>query len=230
MPSSLTDVSSTLTYSACEHGKQTHRLSVKHGAPEGLSNMDAVYSDTVESPVHRSGGAKHAGTFTDAKTRYTAIRGLTRMGDVAAATRQALAQWAVQQGNTTKVYQTDRAKEYKSGTLAEWYANQGITHQETVPYTPQQNGIAERYNRVLVDRVRTCLFESKLGPEFRMECLTDKTTKLIILCIPPLAVPAAEWFGITPDVSSFQPSGQHGYVTHALKYGPGAKLKPVLPP
>jgi transposase InsO family protein len=127
---------------------------------------------------------------------------------VAAANRQVLAHWAVQQGNTTKIYQTDGAKEYKSGIMAEWYANQGITHQETVPYTPQHNGIAERYNPVLFDRVRTCLFESNLGPEFWMESVTDANDKA------------------TPDVSSFQPLGQHGYVTHALKSGPGAKLKP----
>jgi transposase InsO family protein len=96
---------------------------------------------------------------------------------MAAATRQVLAQLAVQQGNRTKIYQTDRAKEYKSGIMAEWYANQGITHQETVPYTPQHNGIAERYNPVLFDRVRTCLFESNLGPESWMESVTDANDK-----------------------------------------------------
>jgi GAG-pre-integrase domain len=104
MASSLTDVSSTFTCSACAHGKHVHRPFVKHGAPEVLSVFDVVYSDTVESPIHSAGGAKHAGTFTDAKTRYTAISGLAKEGDVAAATRQVLAQWAVQ-GNTTKSYQ-----------------------------------------------------------------------------------------------------------------------------
>jgi transposase InsO family protein len=102
-----------------------------------------------QKPGPQTRRRKHAGTFTDAKTRFTAIRGLAKNGDVAAATRQVLAHWAVQQGNTTKIYRTDGAKEYKSGIIAEWYANQGITHQETVPHIPHHNGIAERYNRFL---------------------------------------------------------------------------------
>jgi transposase InsO family protein len=146
---------------------------------------------------------------------------------VAAANRQVLAHWAVQQGNTTKIYQTDGAKEYKSGIMAEWYANQGITRQETVRYTPQHNDIAERYNHVLFDRVRTCLFELHLGPEFWMECLTNANDKANhTLHSTTGKVPAAESFGTTSDVSSFQPFGQHEYVTHALKSGPAAKLKP----
>jgi hypothetical protein len=75
--------------------------------------------------------------------------------------------------NTTKSYQTDGAKDHKSGIMAEWYADQSIAYQETVPYNFQHNGITERYNRVLFDQVRICLFESNLGPEFWMECLTD---------------------------------------------------------
>jgi hypothetical protein len=136
MPSSLTDVRSTLTCFTCPHGKQEHCPFAKHGAPDGSSVVDVVYSDTVESQVHSAGGDKHAGKFTDAKTRYTSIRGLAKKGDVAAVTRQVLAQWAVQHENTTKIYKTDGANEYKLGILAEWYANRDIIHQETVPYTP----------------------------------------------------------------------------------------------
>ena len=36
----------------------------------------------------------------------------------------------------------------------------GIQHQNIVPYTPQQNGVAERKNRTLVEMAR-CMFNSK---------------------------------------------------------------------
>jgi hypothetical protein len=73
--------------------RQTGTSSIRQdGAPEGLSVLDVVYSDTFESPVYSAGGARHAGTFTDAKTRHTAIRELVRKGDAAATTRQVLAQ------------------------------------------------------------------------------------------------------------------------------------------
>ena len=38
----------------------------------------------------------------------------------------------------------------------------GIIHQRTSPYTPQQNGLAERKNRTLVDMVNSMLLSSKL--------------------------------------------------------------------
>jgi hypothetical protein len=157
IPSSLTDINSTLTCFFPVHTASRHIVLSASTALEALSVLDMIYSDSVDSLVHSAGGAKHAGTFPDAKTRYTAIRGLAKKGDMVAATRQVLAQYAVQQGNTAIIYQTDGAKEKKSGTKAEWYANQGIIQLETFPYTPQHNGIAEWYNRVHFDRVRTCL-------------------------------------------------------------------------
>jgi hypothetical protein len=60
-----------------------------------------------------------------------------------------------------------------------------------------------------------------------MECLTDANDKANhTLHTTTGKVQAAEWFGTTPDVSLFQPVGQHGYVTNALKSEPGAKLRP----
>ena len=41
---------------------------------------------------------------------------------------------------------SDRGREYESTPLFEICALHGIVHQTTTPYTPQQNGIAERKN------------------------------------------------------------------------------------
>jgi hypothetical protein len=61
-----------------------------------------------------------------------------------------------------------------------------------------------------------------------MECLIDANDKANhTLHTTTGKVPAAEWFDATPDVNLFEAFGQHGYVTHALKSGPGAKLKPL---
>jgi hypothetical protein len=38
----------------------------------------------------------------------------------------------------------------------------GITHQKTVPYTPQQNGVSERFNRTAMEKVRLILYGGNL--------------------------------------------------------------------
>ena len=52
-----------------------------------------------------------------------------------------------------KVLRTDRGGEYTSGILDEFCKEHGIVHHYTLPYTPQQNGVAERRNRTLMDMV-----------------------------------------------------------------------------
>ena len=50
--------------------------------------------------------------------------------------------------------------------------NQGIISQRYCPSTPQQNGVAERKNRHLLDVVRTLLLESSVPPRFWCEALS----------------------------------------------------------
>jgi hypothetical protein len=54
-------------------------------------------------------------------------------------------------GASIKVFQTDGGGEFNSKTLANFLDSKGILHHITCPYTPQQNGIAERKNRHLVE-------------------------------------------------------------------------------
>ncbi|GKB65565.1 retrovirus-related pol polyprotein from transposon TNT 1-94 [Tanacetum coccineum] len=56
--------------------------------------------------------------------------------------------------------QTINGKKYIL-TLYEYYESVGIFHQKTVPRTPQQNGVVERWNRTLVEAARTMLIFSK---------------------------------------------------------------------
>ncbi len=50
-----------------------------------------------------------------------------------------------------KVLRTDNGGEYLSNDFKMYLADHGIQHQLTVAYTPQQNGVAERMNRTLIE-------------------------------------------------------------------------------
>ena len=56
---------------------------------------------------------------------------------------------------------SDNGSEFKNYTLNEFLSEEGIRHQYSAAYTPQQNGVAERKNRTLMDMARSMLAEFK---------------------------------------------------------------------
>ena len=56
-----------------------------------------------------------------------------------------------------KILKSDRGREYESNDFSELCAKFGIIYQTTAPYTPQQNGIAERKNKTLKEMVNSML-------------------------------------------------------------------------
>jgi hypothetical protein len=66
---------------------------------------------------------------------------------------------------------SDNGTEFKNYTLNDFLSNEGIHHQYSSPYTPQQNGVAERKNRTLIDMARTMLAEFKYPYNFWAEAI-----------------------------------------------------------
>ncbi|KAJ9550922.1 hypothetical protein OSB04_014967 [Centaurea solstitialis] len=74
--------------------------------------------------------------------------------------------WAVQTqyGAAVKVLRSDNGTEYTNKSLQEYLSVHGIHHQTTCPYTPAQNGVAERKNRHLLEVTR-CMMISMNVPK-----------------------------------------------------------------
>ena len=64
------------------------------------------------------------------------------------------------------VLRDDNAKEYFSAPFTLFMPQHGILHQSSCAHTPQQNGIAERKNRHLVETARTILLHSNVPFRF----------------------------------------------------------------
>ena len=67
-----------------------------------------------------------------------------------------------QTGRKPKIFRSDRGKEYLCEKFQSYLRKEGICFQCTVGYAPEQNGIAERMNRTLVEACRSMLSESGL--------------------------------------------------------------------
>lgn len=56
----------------------------------------------------------------------------------------------------------DKGREYCSNAQRNYYKCKGIQLQPTVAYSPQQNVVEERFNRTLVEKVRTMIMDAYL--------------------------------------------------------------------
>ncbi|KAI3821528.1 hypothetical protein L1987_09096 [Smallanthus sonchifolius] len=66
---------------------------------------------------------------------------------------------------------SDNGTEFKNNLMELFCLKKGIGHEFSAPYTPQQNGVAERKNRTLIETGRTMLSDAKLPVTFWAEAV-----------------------------------------------------------
>ncbi|KAI3802038.1 hypothetical protein L1987_30161 [Smallanthus sonchifolius] len=72
---------------------------------------------------------------------------------------------------SVKTIRSDHGTEFKNATLDSFCESKGISRQFSAPRTPQQNGVAERRNRTLIEAARTMIVDSKLPVTFLAEAV-----------------------------------------------------------
>lgn len=81
-----------------------------------------------------------------------------------------------------KIVRSDNAYELGFGTLpTEFFSSQGIIHQTSCVATPQQNGVAKRKHRHLLEICRALMYQSHLQPRYWEEALLTATHIINIL-------------------------------------------------
>ncbi|GJT39024.1 putative ribonuclease H-like domain-containing protein [Tanacetum coccineum] len=87
--------------------------------------------------------------------------------------------------------------------------NEGIKREFSVAGTPQQNGVAERRNRTLIEAARTMLVDSKLGTTFWAEAVNTACYVLnrVLVIKPHNKTPYELIHGRTPLIDFMKPFG-----------------------
>ncbi|KAH9724313.1 hypothetical protein KPL70_007440 [Citrus sinensis] len=128
-----------------------------------------------------------------------------------------------QTNKKVKKLRTDNGLEFCNKRFEEFCTKHGIMRHRTVRYTPQQNGLAERMNRTLVDKVRCMLIHSKLPMSLWAEALS--TACHIVNRSPSTGInfktPYELWYGKPVDYSNLKIFGCPAYAH--IKQG---KLEP----
>ena len=126
------------------------------------------------------------------------------------------------ENQTVKRLRSDNGGEYASNDFERFCANRGIQHEPTIPYSPQQNGVAEHMNRTLLETARSMLHHAQKPLTFWAEAIS---TACYVRNRSPTAflknvTPYEHWYGKKPDVSNLKVFGCKAYV-----HVPDAKRK-----
>lgn len=118
-----------------------------------------------------------------------------------------------QSGNKLKVLRSDNGTEYFSNAFKRYCEHNGILQQKTAVYTPQQNGVAERINRTILEKVRCMLIDSGVAKEFWAEAVM--TAAYIINRVPCKGSgdksPEEIWSGQKPNMKWLKVFGCKAY-------------------
>lgn len=149
------------TCEVCDKGK-IHQLPYKDSVNYSTEKLELVHSD-ICGPfnIESIGGAKYFAVFIDDYTRYQQVVMLKKRSDILNVFKIYKKRVEKETGYFIKRIRTD-AKEYVSKEFTSYLEAEGIKRELSVEYTPQQNGVAERANRTLVEMARCMLIQSKL--------------------------------------------------------------------
>ncbi|GKC41583.1 putative ribonuclease H-like domain-containing protein, partial [Tanacetum coccineum] len=108
-----------------------------------------------------------------------------------------------------KVIRCDNGTEFKNKEMNQFCEMKGILRHYNVARTPQQNGVAERRNRTLIEAARTMLADSKLPTTFWAEAVNTAcyVQNRVLVVKPHNKTPYKLFHGRTPTLSFMRPFG-----------------------
>ncbi|KAJ9536269.1 hypothetical protein OSB04_un000541 [Centaurea solstitialis] len=157
---------------ACLKGKQ-HKNSHKSkevntiSSPLQLLHMDLFGPTNVMSIGKKS----YCLVIVDDYSRFTWVYFLRTKDETSELIKPFVTRVENKTNLRVKVIRSDNGTEFKNADLNSFCEEKGIERQYSAPRTPQQNGVAERRNRTLIEAARTMLADSKLPITFWAEAV-----------------------------------------------------------
>ncbi|GJR77703.1 ribonuclease H-like domain-containing protein [Tanacetum coccineum] len=123
-----------------------------------------------------------------------------------------------QLSHRVKIIRSDNGTEFKNRDMLEFCGNKGIKQEYSNARTPQQNGVAERMNRTLIEAARTMLADSLLPTTFWAEAVSTACYifNRVRVTKPQNKTPYELLFGHKPIISYIRPFGCHVTILDTL--------------
>nr|GEV58742.1 hypothetical protein [Tanacetum cinerariifolium] len=156
--------------------------------------------------------------ITDDYSRFTWVFFLATKDETSPILKSFITGLENQLSLNVKVIKSDNGIEFKNSDLNQFCELKGIKKEFSVPRTPQQNGIAERKNRTLIEAARTMLADSLLPISFWAEAVNTAcyVQNRVLVTKPQNKIPYELLHGCTPSIGFMRPFGCHVTILNTL--------------
>ena len=166
--SGLENVKLTISENICEGCIWAKSCRKPFGEATNHSNeiLEWIHIDVCSPmPVILTGGARYLLTFIDDATRYVSVYALEKKSNTFEKFIEYRTLVEKQTGKSIKILHSDGEGEFINTDLSEYLSTNSIHHKTTVAETPEQNGVAERYNWTLLETIRAMMLYTRGIPK-----------------------------------------------------------------
>jgi transposase InsO family protein len=144
--------------SACQAGKQVGTHHPHKNVMITDRSLELLHMDLFGPIAYISiGGSKYCLVIVDDYSRFTWVFFLQEKSHTQDTLKGFLRRAQNEFGLRIKKIRSDNGTEFKNSRIEGFLEEEGIKHEFSSPYTPQQNGVVERKNRTLLDMARTMM-------------------------------------------------------------------------
>ncbi|GJV01827.1 putative ribonuclease H-like domain-containing protein [Tanacetum coccineum] len=164
-------------------------------------------------------GKQHkASLVTDDYSRFTWVFFLTTKDETSEILKNFIKEIENLVDKKVKIIRSDNGTEFKNKVMDDFCREKGIKREYSVARTPQQNGVAERRNRTLIEAARTMLADSKLPTTFWAEAVSTAcyVQNRVLVVKPHNKTPYELFRGFKPALSFMRPFGCHVTILNTL--------------
>jgi transposase InsO family protein len=154
----------------CQAGKQVGSTHQSKNVMTTTRPLELLHMDLFGHVAYLSiGGSKYGLVIVDDFSRFTWVFFLQDKSEAQGTLKRFLRRAQNEFELKVKKIRSDYGSEFKNLQVEEYLEEEGIKHEFSAPYTPQQNGVVETKNKMLIDMERTMLGEYKTPERFWSE-------------------------------------------------------------
>lgn len=200
--------------SGCSYGKN-HRLSFDVRIEKSSKCGEIIHTD-VCGPIEETSlnGSRYFVIFKDDFSHFRFVYFLKHKSEVLEKCKSFVRLAEKECGHPIRILQSDNGTEYVNNGMKQFLDENGIRHRRSVPYTPEQNGSAEREMRTIMEAARTMIHDKDMSPKLWAEAancavfVLNRTGTSTVKDKTPFEL----WYGKKADIQHFRTFGTQVFV------------------